>query len=154
MDLEELYQQVILDHSKRPRNFGELPGATASAHGDNPSCGDEITLQIKIGEGDVIEEIKFTGQGCAISQSSASMMTLKVKKKTRAEAMQMQSQFHDMLVCPDCPPLPASVFGDLKLLEGVKKFPQRVKCATLAWQALKQVLTDPASETTTEDDSL
>ncbi len=154
MDLEELYQQVILDHSKRPRNFGELPGATASAHGDNPSCGDEITLHVRVGEGDVLEEIKFTGQGCAISQASASMMTVKLKKKTRAEALQMQSQFHDMLVCPDCPPLPAA-FGDLKLLEGVKKFPQRVKCATLAWQALRQALAGAGSkETTTETDHL
>ena len=95
-ELEELYQQVILDHSKRPRNFGELADAI-HVHGDNPSCGDEITLHVKFGEGGAVSDLKFTGTGCAISQASASLMTMKLKGKPRAEAEQMLRTFHKLV---------------------------------------------------------
>src|SRR5262245_28919106 len=95
-ELEELYQQVILDHSKRPRNFGELPGAV-SVHGDNPSCGDEIDLHVKFRPDGGVEDVKFTGSGCAISQASASLMTMKLKGKARAEAQEMLRAFHALV---------------------------------------------------------
>ena len=96
-ELEELYQEVILDHSRRPRNFGELPDAAVRVHGDNPACGDEIHLAVKFGTDGALHEIKFTGHGCAISQASASMMTMKLKGKSRAEAMEMTRAFHDLV---------------------------------------------------------
>ena len=136
-ELEELYQSVILDHSKRPRNFGELPGAT-SVHGDNPSCGDEIDLHVKFAADGSVEDIKFTGQGCAISQASASMMTLKLKGKPRAEAEEMASAFLDLVTTEVTDP--PRQLGDLRLLSGVRKFPQRVKCAMLAWRAFEQAV--------------
>src|SRR5215212_604689 len=114
-ELEELYQQVILDHSRRPRNFGSLPDAV-HVRGDNPSCGDEIELSVKFGEGDKIEDLKFTGMGCAISQASASLMTLKLKGKSRAEAEAFLGAFHD-LVTSDLPD-PPKMLGDLRLLGG------------------------------------
>jgi nitrogen fixation protein NifU and related proteins len=145
-ELEELYQEVILDHSRRPRNFGELPEAAVRVHGDNPACGDEIHLAVKFREDGGLEEIKFTGHGCAISQASASMMTMKLKGKSRAEATEMARAFHD-LVTGGSPERP-QMLGDLRLMQGVRKFPQRVKCATLAWHALEQALQQNAGETT------
>lgn len=139
MNLDELYQTVILDHAQRPRNYGELPQATVFVQGDNPTCGDEVTVYLKISPDQKIEDIKFKGAGCAISQASTSLMTLKVKGKTCAEALALNDVFHDMLAAPEVPPLPPG-FGDLKLLEGVRKFPQRVKCATLGWNAMKQAI--------------
>ncbi len=136
-ELEELYQSVILDHSKRPRNFGELPGAT-SVHGDNPSCGDEIDLHVKFAPDGTVEDIKFTGMGCAISQASASMMTLKLKGKPRAEALEMARAFHDVVTTEVADP--PKQLGDLRLLAGVRKFPQRVKCAMLGWRAFEQAM--------------
>ena len=129
-ELEELYQEVILDHSRRPRNFGELADATMRVHGDNPSCGDEIDLGVKFGVDGGVEEIKFNGHGCAISQASASMMTMKLKGKSRAIAQEMLDAFHGLVTGDndDANPL----LGDLRLLRGVRKFPQRVKCAMLA----------------------
>ncbi|MDR1145589.1 MAG: SUF system NifU family Fe-S cluster assembly protein [Verrucomicrobiales bacterium] len=141
MNLDELYQTVVLDHARRPRNFGDLPQASAVAEGVNPSCGDEVTVSVKLAaDGDKIEDIKFKGAGCAISQASASMMTVKLKGKTRAEALAFEHVFHDMLTAATLPVYPQG-FGDLQILEGVRKFPQRVKCATLGWNALKQALT-------------
>ncbi len=134
-ELEELYQSVILDHSKRPRNYGELPGAI-SVHGDNPSCGDEIDLHVKFAADGAVDDIKFTGMGCAISQASASMMTLKLKGKPRAEAQEMARAFHDIVTTEVADP--PRQLGDLRLLAGVRKFPQRVKCAMLAWRAFEQ----------------
>src|SRR4051812_20484448 len=96
-ELEELYQEVILDHSRRPRNFGTLPNADVTVHGDNPSCGDEIHLGVHFDGDGKLAEIKFSGQGCAISQASASMMTLKLKGKTRAEAAELSRTFHDLV---------------------------------------------------------
>ena len=138
MDLEELYQDVILDHSRRPRNFGELPHADSQARGDNPVCGDEVTVYVKFGEHDVLDAISFTGEGCSICMASASMMTKKVKGRSRAESADLVRQFKEMLTS-QAPP-DEHLGGDLALLKGVRKFPVRVKCATLPWHALEQAL--------------
>ncbi len=146
-DLAELYQQVILDHSKRPRNFGELADAI-HVHGDNPSCGDEITLHVKFGADGNVDDVKFNGVGCAISQASASLMTMKLKGKPRAEAVRLMRNFQQ-LVTSDTEP-DTKGLGDLILLRGVRKFPQRVKCAILAWRAFEQALGEADGEVTTE----
>lgn len=145
-ELEELYQAVILDHSRRPRNFGTLPNADVLVHGDNPSCGDEIHLGVHFDPEGKLAEIKFSGQGCAISQASASLMTMKLKGKTRAEATELGRAFHD-LVTTDAT-VPTKGLGDLQLLQGVRKFPQRVKCAMLPWRAVEQALAQTAGEST------
>jgi nitrogen fixation protein NifU and related proteins len=145
-ELEELYQEVILDHSRRPRNFGDLPDAAVRVHGDNPACGDEIHLGVKFGTDGGLQDIKFTGHGCAISQASASLMTAKLKGKSRAEATEMFRAFLD-LVTDETAEAP-KMLGDLRLLQGVRKFPQRVKCAMLAWRAVEQALQQSAGEST------
>ena len=119
-EIEELYQEVILDHSRRPRNFGELPDAAVLVHGDNPACGDEIHLAVKFNGGGGLEDIKFTGHGCAISQASASLMTMKLKGKSRPEAMEMLRAFHD-LVTNDAGETSKNL-GDLARDEGSAKF--------------------------------
>lgn len=138
-DLRELYQSVILDHSRQPRNHGQLPPPCLHAHGDNPSCGDEIDLYLKLDDQNKIEDLKFTGQGCAISQASASMMTVKIKGKTIPQATALREDFR-RIVMGDGKPEDEDVLGELVLLEGVQKFPQRVKCAMLAWRAVEQAL--------------
>ncbi len=135
-ELEELYQEVILDHSRRPRNFGELADAAVRVHGDNPACGDEIHLGVKFGADGSLQDIKFTGHGCAISQASASLMTMKLKGKSRADVVEMLDAFHN-LVTEETTEAPKTL-GDLRLMQGVRKFPQRVKCAMLAWRAVEQ----------------
>lgn len=135
-EFEELYQQVILDHSKRPRNYGSLEGDAVHVHGDNPSCGDEIQLHVRFGADGSVEDIRFTGAGCAISQASASLMTLKLKGRSRAEALDLLDAFTDVVTAGTREPPKA--LGDLKLLAGVRNFPQRVKCAMLAWRAFEQ----------------
>ena len=144
-ELEELYQEVLLDHAKRPRNFGEIACDDAiHVHGDNPSCGDEIHLHVRFGGEGEVEEIKFTGQGCAISQASASLMTLKLKGKSRADATELAGAFHDLVTTEVAEP-PRSL-GDLRVMSGVRKFPQRVKCAMLPWRAFEQALRGDAEE--------
>jgi len=143
-DLEELYQEVILDHSRRPRNFGEVPEADVHVHGDNPACGDEIHLTAKFGADGALQDLKFNGHGCAISQASASLMTMKLKGKGRGEVNDMIAAFHN-LVTGESIDSPVKL-GDLQLLGGVRKFPQRVKCAMLAWRALEQALQQGAGE--------
>jgi len=145
-EIEELYQEVILDHSRRPRNFGELSDAAVRVHGDNPACGDEIHLAVKFDTGGGLEEIKFTGRGCAISQASASLMTMKLKGKSRPEVLEMLRAFHD-LVTNDGKDAPKSL-GDLRVMRGVRNFPQRVKCAMLPWRALEQAFEQGAGEAT------
>lgn len=145
-EIEELYQAVILDHSRRPRNFGELPGATVLVHGDNPACGDEIHLAVKFDANGGLEDIKFSGHGCAISQASASLMTMKLKGKSRPEVMHMIGAFHN-LVTGNGSEVPKPL-GDLRVMQGVRKFPQRVKCAMLAWRALQQAFEQGSGETT------
>ena len=146
LEIEELYQEVILDHSRRPRNFGELPDAAVRVHGDNPACGDEIHLAVKFDEMELSEDIKFTGRGCAISQASASLMTMKLKGKSRAEVMEMLRAFRDLVTGEksDAP----KALGDLRVMSGVRKFPLRVKCAMLAWRAVEQALEHGAGEAT------
>jgi nitrogen fixation NifU-like protein len=145
-ELEELYQEIILDHSRRPRNFGVLANADVLVHGDNPACGDEIHLGVQFGTDGALQEIKFSGQGCAISQASASMMTMKLKGKSREEATEMARAFHDLVTGDGTEQ--SKNLGDLQLLQGVRKFPQRVKCAMLAWRAVEQALAQTAGEAT------
>lgn len=150
-ELRELYQSVILDHSRKPRNFGELHGeGCIHVHGDNPSCGDEIDVFVKLDDGK-IADIKFNGSGCAISQASASMMTLKIKGKAREEAKQMASVFRGIVTGQDRQEAAEDALGELQLLEGVQHFPQRVKCAMLAWRALQQALDEQQGTVTTEE---
>jgi nitrogen fixation protein NifU and related proteins len=152
-ELEELYQEVILDHSRKPRNFGELADAAVRVHGDNPACGDEIHLGVKFGPDGSLQDIKFSGHGCAISQASASLMTMKLKGKSRDETTSMLRAFHD-LVTTEANDAPKTL-GDLRVMKGVRKFPQRVKCAMLAWRAVEQALQQNTGESTvsTETDS-
>ena len=145
-ELEELYQVVILDHSRRPRNFGELRDAAVLIHGDNPVCGDEIHLGVKFDTDGGLQDIRFTGHGCAISQASASLMTMKLKGKSRAQATEMFRAFHDLVTDEraDAP----KMLGDLQVMQGVRKFPQRVKCAMLPWRAVEQALQQDKGEST------
>lgn len=139
MNFEELYQDLVLDHSRRPRNYGELPEAQVHVHGDNPMCGDEVTVHLHVGDGQVIDGLKFTGSGCSICMASASLMTQRLRNKTRAEAGEIASRFHALLT--DEQPSEADPrLGDAAVLGTVRKFPQRVKCATLPWHALKEAL--------------
>lgn len=138
-ELRDLYQQVILDHSKNPRNYGELAVDCVHVHGDNPTCGDEIDVWVKFGPEGRVEDIKFTGQGCAISQASTSMMTVKVKGADAAKTRAMLEDFCHV-VLGDAAVQDEEALGELILLEGVQKFPQRVKCAMLGWRALEQAL--------------
>ena len=120
LELEELYQEVILDHSRRPRNFGDLADAAVRVHGDNPACGDEIHLGVKFGPDGELQEIKFTGHGCAISQASASLMTMKLKGKSRAEAEGMLRAFHHLVT--DATAEAPRTLGDLRMMEGDGNF--------------------------------
>ncbi len=132
--LDELYKEIILRHYKSPRNFGELPGANLRVMGDNPSCGDQVELFV-LTDGTRIADVRFRGQGCAISQASASLMTELVKGKPWAEALALKQQFKAMVVDGRAP---TPALGDLAALAGVHKLAARVKCATLAWNALEQ----------------
>lgn len=138
--LEELYQEIILDHYKRPRNFRIIELPSASAEGLNPLCGDEVTVYIKLKEG-LLEDLSFQGQGCALSKASASLMTLRLKNKTLREVKADIDRICTLLTQeeePDASSLES--FGDLGALAGIRKFPARIKCATLPWHALKQAL--------------
>ncbi|HUK67095.1 MAG TPA: SUF system NifU family Fe-S cluster assembly protein [Anaeromyxobacteraceae bacterium] len=137
-ELDDLYQEVILDHGRRPRNFRKIEGATRQAEGLNPLCGDHFQLYLKL-DGDRIEDISFDGSGCAISKASASLMTSSIKGKTVAEAEQLFAEFHTLVTeGPDKVSL--SELGKLAALSGVCEFPTRVKCASLVWHALKSAL--------------
>ena len=137
-DLDALYQEIILDHNRRPRNYGELAGADRTVAGRNPLCGDEMTRWVRMEE-DRIAEAKFVARGCAVSKASASLMTTAVKGKTRAEAEQLFDRVH-RLVTGKLPESDQAGLGALAALGGVAKFPIRVKCASLPWHALKQAL--------------
>jgi len=143
-DLSELYQEVILDHSKSPRNFRKLEGANRVAEGHNPLCGDQIKVYVLL-EDDVVRDISFEGSGCAISKASASMMTASLKGKTRAEAQKIFEKFHQMVKTGD---FDSTAIGKLEVFAGVHKFPMRVKCAILPWHAALATLegkTEPVS---------
>lgn len=146
-ELRELYQQVILDHNRAPRNFGKLDHPTHSAEGDNPLCGDHIDLYLEIENG-VIKNIAFEGKGCAISKASASLMTSVLKGKTLEEARQLFEEFHD-LVTQDADP-DFEKLGKLAVFAGVRAFPVRVKCASLAWHTMLQALKNSKEAASTE----
>jgi nitrogen fixation NifU-like protein len=133
-DLSELYQEVILDHNRRPRNFRMLDEPTRTQEGYNPLCGDRLTLYVKL-EGDVIRDVAFQGVGCAISKASASLMTDALKGKTVGEARALFDRFHEMVT--SSPDLPAPDLGKLSVFAGVREYPTRVKCASLPWHTLK-----------------
>ena len=141
-DLRDLYQEVILDHGRNPRNFRPLPHATCLAHGNNPICGDMLVVYLDLDSGGRIKDVAFQGQGCAISMASASMMTEILKGKSQAEARKLFDCFHDMCTRDDFDPAKADA-GDadaierLSVLSGVREFPIRVKCATLAWHTMQ-----------------
>ena len=145
-DLNDLYQEVILDHNRRPRNFHALADADHSAEGYNPLCGDRLTLYIKVDNG-VVTDVGFEGGGCAISKASASLMTDAIKGKSVAEAQELFDRFHRMVTTP--PEEAVEDLGKLSALAGVREFPVRVKCASLAWHTLKAAMAK-AARTSTE----
>ncbi|MFQ5882506.1 MAG: Fe-S cluster assembly sulfur transfer protein SufU [Candidatus Methylomirabilales bacterium] len=148
-DLRELYQQVILDHNKKPRNFQKLEGANRTAEGHNPLCGDYVTVYLQL-EDHVIRKISFQGSGCAISKASASMMTDSMKGKSRAEAQVLFERFHDLVTGEGDRAGDPVDLGKLAVFSGVSEFPVRVKCATLAWHTLRAALEGKGETVSTE----
>ena len=148
MSTEALYQELILEHNRKPRNFREMTDADRKIEGRNPLCGDSLTLWVKL-ENDAIADVSFKGQGCAISKASASLMTAAVKGKTRAEAEDLFGRFH-RLVTGTLPESEHQSLGSLRALGGVSRFPLRVKCASLAWHALHTALGSNETEVSTE----
>ena len=146
-ELSDLYQQVILDHCKKPRNFHELPSATCSAQGHNPLCGDQLKLFLAM-DAEVIKDISFTGSGCCISKASASLLTEGVKGKTKAEVKKLFDRVHEMVMTGKA----NGDVGKLAVFAGVHKFPARVKCAILAWHALMAALKGDNQPVTTENE--
>ena len=140
--VHDLYQEIILDHSKRPRNCHAMADATGQAAGYNPLCGDNLKLYIKL-EGDIVKDASFVGSGCAISTASASLMTETLKGKSREEALQLLEKFHELLTTDTAV---TQELGKLVVFCGVRNYPARVKCATLAWHTLKTALTENAAE--------
>ena len=138
-DITSLYQEVIIDHARSPRNFRALDGATRTAEAINPLCGDQLTLYLQCADGTVID-IAFEGNGCAISQASASLMTMAVKGLQHEEALALFTRVHTMLTTESGGGVPPAEVGKLAVLSGVWEYPARVKCATLAWQALRSAL--------------
>jgi nitrogen fixation protein NifU and related proteins len=147
-DLRELYQQVILDHNKNPRNYHEMADSTSHVEGYNPLCGDHYTVFLKLDDG-TISDVSFTGSGCAISKASASVMSSTVKGKSKEEADRLFDTFHK-LVTGDQSGLSAADLGRLAAFSGVSEFPARVKCATLAWHTLRTALEGKQETVTTE----
>jgi len=147
MDLKELYRDVILDHSRHPRNFGRMESADHHAEGHNPLCGDELRLAVRM-SGTRVEDIRFEGKGCAISTASASLMTEAVKGKERSAVARLFEQVHTLLTRHDVPA--DAALGKLAALGGVREFPARVKCATLSWHTLNAALERGAATVSTE----
>jgi nitrogen fixation NifU-like protein len=148
-DLNDLYQEVIIDHSRRPRNFKELEGATGDAEGYNPLCGDRVRIYVKL-ENDRVRDISFEGSGCAISTASASILTESLKGKSRVEAETLFEKFHQLVTEGDRSGEPAAELGKLAVFSGVSKYPVRVKCATLAWHTLRAAMRGSGEITSTE----
>jgi nitrogen fixation NifU-like protein len=138
-DLSELYQEVILDHNKRPRNFGEMANPDRQAQGHNPLCGDRLTVWLRIADG-IIRDVRFTGSGCAISKASASLMTEAVRERSIEDAIHLFERFQSVITTPIGLDIDTEGIGKLSVLAGVREFPMRVKCATLAWHTLKAAL--------------
>jgi len=151
-DLNELYQQTIIEHNRAPRNFRVLPDANRTAEGNNPLCGDRITLYLKVDD-DVIQDVGFQGRGCAISQASASLMTAAVKGRTASEAEALFRAFHDMVAGGTNAPADPRSLGKLAAFAGVRAFPARVKCANLSWHTLRAALERRPEPVTTESPS-
>ena len=147
MDLRELYQEIIIDHNRNPRNHRVIEHATTEAKGFNPLCGDKLTVYVQIGQS-VIDDISFIGCGCAISQASASLMTDALHGKTVSEAHELFERFHTMVTCNE--EIPLLTMDKLAVLAGVRTFPARVKCATLAWHTLEAALKKEPVMVTTE----
>jgi nitrogen fixation protein NifU and related proteins len=148
-DINDLYQELILDHNAHPHNYGELKGANYQAHGHNPLCGDDVEIYLLI-KNDCIVDICFIGHGCAISKSSASIMTDELKGKSLTEAQAIFHVFHELLTVEDSSKLDKNVLGKASVFLGVKQFPMRVKCATLAWHTLIAALNGKNNLVTTE----
>jgi len=148
--LGDLYQQVIIDHTKSPRNFGKLDPCNHDAEGYNPLCGDQLHVYLQVNEQDVIEDIKFEGQGCSISTASASLMTQSLKGKSLADFERLFDAFHKMATADLSDKPDEEVLGKLAVLAGVKEFPSRIKCATLCWHTLKSAIDDAAEPARTE----
>ncbi|MCA1825622.1 MAG: Fe-S cluster assembly sulfur transfer protein SufU [Myxococcales bacterium] len=142
--MTDLYQQTIVEHAKRPRNFGPLPGANRGAQGVNPLCGDEIELHLRV-EGDRVEAATFEGAGCAVCVASASMMTLAVKGSSAADAARLMQRVRDLVAGGD-----GKNLGEIESLKGVARYPARRKCALLAWRALEAALAGEATQVSTE----
>jgi nitrogen fixation protein NifU and related proteins len=147
MDLKELYRDVILDHNKRPRNFGRIEPSDSHADGHNPLCGDRLTVWLRLKD-DRIEDIRFEGKGCAISTASASLMTEAVKGKDRTSVQSLYGRIHSLLTQQEA--VPDESLGKLAALSGVREFPARVKCASLCWHTLNAALERSDSTVTTE----
>ncbi|HLV81755.1 MAG TPA: SUF system NifU family Fe-S cluster assembly protein [Chthonomonadaceae bacterium] len=147
-DLRELYQEVILDHNKQPRNFRKLENANREAEGHNPLCGDEVTIYLDVEDG-IIQDISFQGKGCAISKASASMMTAALKGKTVSESEEIFARFHALVTGEDEEP-DIEELGKLAVFSGVREFPARVKCASLAWHTLRAALVQQDTPVSTE----
>ena len=149
-DLRDLYQEVILDHNKRPRNFGPLESANHEADGYNPLCGDRVRVYVALDD-DRIADVHFEGEGCAISTASASLMTEAVKGKTLGEVRDLYEDFHELLTGdPSVAAQAGPELGKLAVMQGVREFPMRVKCATLAWHTLQAALEERSEPTSTE----
>jgi nitrogen fixation NifU-like protein len=148
-ELSDLYQELILDHNRRPRNYGALADATDTARGDNPLCGDKLTLYLRM-DGDRIAAVSFEGSGCAISKASASLMTDAVKGRTSEDAIALFDRVHAMITAAPDAAVEAESLGKLAVLGGVREFPMRVKCASLAWHTLKAALQHASRPATTE----
>ena len=146
-ELSDLYQEVILDHNRRPRNFRTLDEPSRTQEGYNPLCGDRLTLYVRL-EGDRIADLAFQGSGCAISKASASLMTEALKGKTVDEARALFEKFHDMVT--SSPDTEAPDLGKLSVLTGVREYPTRIKCASLAWHTLKAAVAGESGPVTTE----
>ena len=148
-DMDDLYQEIILDHTKRPRNFGPMEAPDRKAEGFNPLCGDRVTVYLKM-DGERIREVKFQGSGCAISTSSASLLTESVKGKTKAEAEALFERFHKLVTGRSEPGEDPVGLGKLAVFSGVSEYPARVKCASLCWHTLHSALDGAAEPVTTE----
>jgi nitrogen fixation protein NifU and related proteins len=147
-DLQDLYQELILDHGRRPRNFKPLEGASGTAEGYNPLCGDKVKIYVKMDD-DIVKDLSFEGAGCAISTASASIMTETLKGKTRAQAEEFFQTFHDLVTGKQAQ-LDSPELGKLAVFSGVSEFPIRVKCATLAWHTLRAAMDGEGEVISTE----
>ncbi len=146
--LSDLYQEILLEHNSKPRNFRKVEDASATAEGYNPLCGDQITLYLKVVD-DVVEDVGFQGVGCAISRASASMMTQSIKGRSLDDAHVIFDAFHNMITHPHEEP-DYDTLGDLETLSGVNEYPTRIKCAVLAWHTMRSALNDDGQTVTTE----